>query len=144
MKYTLQYFKKDDGMKNRARLVFMAVMVTALLIAAPLSTVSGDRVPGDRHGDENEQSAQLMRIYVTIAAKAKSHFLTDGGDRWQIAKNPLIIGANGRQVSLRDMPVPCEADILYFEKDNGRDVYRIEIKVVSQDAHQRFMGTRTE
>lgn len=144
MKYNCQYIKKDNAIYPKFRPVLMAVMVMALFVTIPLSTALGDRIEGDRNGDGQGRTTELSRAYVTISVKSKGYLQTNIGERWAITKHPLIIGTDGKQVKLRDMPVPCDVEMLYYQRDNRREVYRIDIKMVFDGAHQRFMGTRTE
>jgi hypothetical protein len=144
MKYNCQYIKKDNAMYPKFRRFLTVVMVIALFITLPLSAALCDRIEGDRDGDGQGRTAELTRAYVTISVKSKGYLQTNIGERWAINTHPLIIGTDGKQVKLRDMPVPCEVEMLYYERDNRREVYRIDIKMVYNGAHQRFMGIRTE
>ena len=125
-------------MTQRCKPVFLAVVTAALLLTAFLTPALGDEIKGDA----SAPAVELARAKVTLAAKTRDFVETNIGDRWEITKHPLIIGLNGKQVTLKALPVPCDVEILYYPKAKGnQEAYRIDIKRIAPGAHMRYSDT---
>ncbi len=111
------------------------VMLVAMLWApgaVPAAGPSQDEVEAVR--------VQLPETHVTIASKSPESVTTNTGDRFAVSKQTIIVGLDGRQVSIRKFLVPCDAVVTY---SSSTDVsyplaQMIRIQSVASDADWRY------
>lgn len=92
------------------------------------ATVADDDVrPG---GDNAQESTQLLEKTVTLSKKSTKLVTAYAGDGYAIDKSTLIVGEDGQQILIQYLLVPCQAQLLYEERDDG-SLYAHRIKVIS-------------
>ncbi|MCP4748131.1 MAG: hypothetical protein GY874_18650 [Desulfobacteraceae bacterium] len=92
-------------------------------------------------GDE-EQESETVR--VNIERKTLEKVFTNTGDIYHVSDATLIVGTDGKQVSMRDLMAPCQAKV-YFDFENGkRKATYIKIISVASDAAWQWVSERPE
>jgi hypothetical protein len=79
---------------------------------------------------------------VTIANKTLESVITQAGDTYAMTDGTIIVGTDGQQVSIRQMPVPCDVEISYSTKKGVRQAERVKILRVSSDATRRWSSKK--
>jgi hypothetical protein len=80
----------------------------------------------------------LPELKTVIAKKTLNAVTTNIGERYAIADETIIVGLNGKQVSIREMLVPCEVEITYKTKKGVRTAERITMTSVGKDARWQW------
>lgn len=128
----------------RISLVVGILVLLVWFLVAPAFAQSPVRirrqVPADGDGVVN----LLPKDKVTIAKKSLESVFTNVGRRYAVTKATLIVGLDGQQVSIKEMLVPCEAEVTYTKEKNVRTAQRISIKKVSPKATWYWVGERPE
>jgi len=116
----------------------------AWLLAAPVWAAP----PGGQHHrltnqEEEAQTPQFSTVPVTIQKKSLKHVFAYGRT---FAVNPetLIVGADGKEVSLKKMLVPCDAEVMYLIENGVATAKRIDIKRVASDASWQWTSERPQ
>lgn len=91
--------------------------------------------------DEAAAGVELPKVNVTIASKSAESVTTSSGDRFAVSKQTIIVGLDGRQVSIRKFLVPCDAVVTY--SSSSRDfsyplAQMIRVQSVASDADWRY------
>jgi hypothetical protein len=89
---------------------------------------------------------ELPKKSVTIASKSAESVTTNTGDRFAVSKQTIIVGLDGRQVSIRKFLVPCDAVVTY---SSSRDfsyplAQMIRVKSVASNADWRYKALAPE
>jgi hypothetical protein len=89
---------------------------------------------------------ELPKKSVTIESKSAESVTTNTGDRFAVSKQTIIVGLDGRQVSIRKFLVPCDAVVTY---SSSRDLsyplaQMIRVKSVASDADWRYKAIAPE
>jgi len=123
--------------------VLIANAVILLLILATAQVVMADR-KGVSLGPEGQTQFALPMDKVTIEKKTLTEVITNIGREYSLSSGTIIVGLDGRQVGIRKMLVPCEAEITYRSKANAREVERIQIKRISPNASWQWFSKNPE
>lgn len=124
--------------------------IVILFIAFFLSATcwAGENSQGDdqarRSPTKEGQSRMLDTVRVTIEKKSLETVTTNIGDKYGISDNTIILHTDGQQVSIREMLVPCDAEIAYSTEKGTRIAERINIKSVSSNASWKWSSDRPE
>ena len=92
---------------------------------------------------EEGQPPPLPKDQVTIARKSLRHIFTYG-PKYTVNKETLIVGTDGREESIKDMRVPCDAEVSYQVVNGIRIAKRIDIKRVATGARWQWVSERPE
>ncbi len=124
-----------NGMIKHLPRLGLAVMLT-LMLWAPGAVPAAGPTP-----DEVEAvHVELPKKSVTIDSKSPESVTTSTGDRFAVSKQTIIVGLDGRQVSIRKFLVPCDAVVTYTS--SGEFEYplaqMIRVQSVASDADWRY------
>lgn len=86
----------------------------ALMLSIPGSLMAAED-PGE--GEIGSYPKTLPVLTVSIASKTANSVTTTSGDRFDVSQQTIIVGTDGRQVAIRKMLVPCEAELTYSTDD---------------------------
>lgn len=117
-------------------LLIMMLAVLCFTLAAPAWATSPGK--GSVRGNQEEGQPQpLDSVRVTVKKKSLQHLFTAG---WKFAvnKETLIVGTDGKEVSLKKMLVPCEVVVHYAVEKGGRTAKRVDIKRVLEGARWQW------
>jgi hypothetical protein len=108
---------------------------------------SGVLMAGDPGQDEaGGYQATLPVVNVAIASKTAKSVTINIGDRYNVSQQTIIVGTDGRQVSIRNMLVPCDAELTYSD-DAGSNyplAQLIRIKSIGSNPTWKYEGTRAK
>ena len=137
----MKKIKKTQGMGTGNALRILPGLLAAVLMALLLLCQVAVAQQG-KHKEEMKKLEWPMRK-VTIEKKSLIEVITTVGDSYAVSHyETMIIGVDGKQVSIRRMPVPCDAEV-YFERKNGvRKARRIQITQVWPNATWQRTATR--
>jgi hypothetical protein len=93
-------------------------------------------------GEENMLQSPVTR--VTIEKKMLTAVITSVGDAYAIDKETIISGADGKQIRIRLLPVPCEAEITYEEVHGKRLASRISVLRTNEKARRQWTAKLPE
>lgn len=88
----------------------------------------------------------LPVVSVTIASKTANSVTTNIGDRFEVSQQTIIVGTDGRQVSIRKMLVPCNAELTY-STDNRTTLplaQLIRIQNIGRNPTWKYEGVNAE
>ena len=83
---------------------------------------------------EGEAPAAVPAVKATIVKKDLKTVTASTGAVYTLFEETIIVGADGKQLSIRKMPVPCSAELVYTTEKGLRKVMRIGITAVSENA----------
>ncbi len=90
------------------------------------------------------QGPDLDVLQATIEKKNLEKITTNTGERFALSENTIIVDTDGQQVSVRQMLVPCDAQIGYRIEKGVRLAERIDILRVSASANRHLRSDRPE
>lgn len=108
-----------------------AAVMLLILTASQSALADRKRVP---KGAEGQPLLTQPVDRVTINKKTLTEVITNSGDEYALSTGTIIVGLDGKQVSIRKMLVPCDAEITYTMESNRREATRIQITLVYSDA----------
>jgi hypothetical protein len=121
------------------------LLVLALLILPMTSALAGTgNTSGRAVNEEGQRVISDPMVKVTIQSKVLEAVITDVGDRFQVSGETIITNPDGRQVSIRKMLVPCDAEITYKTENGKRIAQRIKTIRLSQDTTWKWGADRPE
>ena len=134
-------------MKRRYQNPLKIVVATALasmllLTGSPLT--AGE--PGQKRIAESGERLirQLPAIKVTITKKTIEAVVTSIGDRFSLSGETIITDLAGKQVSIRKMLVPCDAEITYEGEGMHRKAHRIKMINLEDDNRWQWQSDLPE
>lgn len=106
-----------------------ALLLALTLLAVPVGGALAGPAVKNRHGEDLEgaQSNAAPMESVTLKKKRLEAVVTNTGETFAISKETIITGMDGQQVSIREMLVPCDAEISYETKNGVRVAQRIKM-----------------
>lgn len=82
---------------------------------------------------------QLSKKKETLQKKSSNMVSTYAGKKYAINSDTLIVGKDGRQVKIDYLLVPCEAELIYETRADGKDfVHRIKVLSTHNGATNRM------
>ena len=119
-----------------------AGLLTFMLIYSGVLMAEG---PGQDEAD-GYQVTPLPVVNVAIASKTAKSVTTTIGDHFSVSQQTIIVGTDGRQVSIRDMLVPCDAELTYSgEAGSAYPLAQlIKIKSIGNNSTWKYEGTRAK
>jgi hypothetical protein len=129
------------------RRVKVCVLLLVLSLAAlPINGAIADTA--DKGGYANGQEGQVLNTMplttASIEKKTLEAVITTICERFKLSKETVITDLNGKQVSIRQMLVPCDAEIT-FETQNGvRVAQRIKMLRLGRDSRWQWDADRPE
>ena len=122
---------------HRLFFILMAVVIGGLIAAG--AAAADDAASGfEQAQGEGHVTAPAPVDKATIVKKKQQWVITSIGNRYLVKHGTLIVGQNGRQVSLRELRVPCRARIVYQRDQQVRRAHRITVLSTSADARTDF------
>ena len=113
---------------HRIRAFLFGLLVVSLAVPAFAGPVKGR--PGLQQNREGVE-VSLPQASVTIEKKMLEAVVTTTGESYALSSETIIMGMDGKQVSIREMLVPCDAEITFFTEGGKRQAKRIHVKRVS-------------
>jgi len=108
--------------------VKLLILVLVIMIMSAIGVNADNK--GLKHNAADEESGQQilpMASNVSIEKKTLEAVITNIGDRYALFKGTIITDMNGQQMSIREMLVPCEADVTFEIRKGRRIAHRIKI-----------------
>ena len=125
--------------------LWMAAFITVIcLFVSPVWAAENAKLPHGQMMDREGERPPLPIKTVTIEKKTRNTVITNVGDVYQISLESIIVGTDGRQVSMRDLLIPCDVEITYTTRKDGLHAERIQIKRVSSNASWHWTTMNTE
>lgn len=140
------FSKSLKGIKINRKLPWMSLLCIMALIAGLTASQTWASSRNKRHAQVNEEEAQppsYMKADITIQQKSLQHVFTYGKD-FAVNSETVIVGANGKEVKLKKMLVPCDAEVLYLIENGEPTAKRINIKRVASDANWQWVSEKPE
>lgn len=133
----------NRSLKHIMRMGLVALATLMLWLPGPIPAAAGQ---GHRAlGEEGAVQVRLPKVSVTIASKSARSVTTNIGDRFTVSKQTIIFGMDGHQVSIRDLLVPCEAEVTYSKGDGKqRLAEKIRIKSIGRNPTWLYQGKEGE
>jgi hypothetical protein len=118
-----------------------AVALMAFVLCAP---VAADRPAALRRQpvSENPHPAPVHR--VTIEKKMIDAVVTSTGDTYAIDSRTIIVEPAGSQVSIRQLPVPCDAALTVEKRKGVPTAQRIQVVRAHANARWQWTGRQPE
>ncbi len=133
---------RDNIRRQRPFILILALILIALITnIATADTAKKNPKPADGEGP---QGAAASVATVVIAKKSLEHVVTIAGDRYTLSSGSIITGLDGKQLSIRQMLVPCDAEITYEISKGVRVVQRIKVVRVVKDARWQWVSDQPE
>jgi hypothetical protein len=137
---------KTNVFHSNGRLAISALLLILAVSILPMTSALAG-TGGKSSGVVNEEGTQTISdpvTKVTIQEKVLEAVITNVGNRFQISKETIITNAEGRQVSIREMLVPCDAEITY-KTENGKQIaQRIKTIRLGRDTTWKWGADRPE
>jgi hypothetical protein len=132
--------------QNIRRVKVCVLLLVLSLAALPINGAIADTA--DKGPYANGQEGQVLNTMplttASIEKKTLEAVITTIGERFKLSKETVITDLNGKQVSIRQMLVPCDAEIT-FETQNGvRVAQRIKILRLGRDSRWQWDADRPE
>ena len=108
------------------------LILVIILMVVPAMTAVAD--PSGHGEEEGAQRVLLLKNTVTIEKKKLEEVTTTIGETYALSRQTIIVGLDGHQVSIRKMPVPCDAEISYVVDQGVYRAQRITITSVSDNS----------
>lgn len=121
--------------------IIKLLIVPIICFSFALSTGLLARADSDQPlSEDNAQGGmQLLKKKVTLEKKNSRMVSTYIGKRYGVNHTTLTVGEDGKQVMLRYLLVPCDAELLYETRaDGGSFVHRIKVLSTHQGATNRM------
>lgn len=124
---------------------YLPALLALLLVVLLAVPVTADRDAHRAKGAIHERSdTPLPVVAVTIDRKSAGSVTTNVGDTYGVGSDTMIVNPDGRQVSIRKMLIPCEAEVTYGTENGARKATRIDIKQVGNNPTWRWSAARPE
>lgn len=123
------------------RLGFIGLLALMLFIPGALMAAEDQG-----EGDIGSYQTTLPVLNVSIASKTANSVTTNAGDRFEVTQQTIIVGTDGRQVTIRKMLVPCEAALTY-STDDGTTLplaQLIRIHSIGQNPTWKYEGGKAK
>lgn len=131
---------------NRGRLAIYAMIIVLAVTAMPMTSALAGT--GSKSGKpvnaEGEYIISDPVAKVTIQGKVLEAVITNVGDRFGVTKETIITNPEGQQVSIREMRVPCDAEITYKTVKGKRIAQRIATIRISSNSTWKWQVERPE
>lgn len=142
----MKFFSMEYTTNQSLRWSFKRVMLAGLillLVGGALPALAGPPEYRKNNSNEEGQTIPLSKTNVTIEKKSLEHIFTVSG-KFGISPETLIVGTDGKEVSIKKMLVPCDAEVSYSIENGGRVAHRIDIKRVADGASWQWTSERPE
>lgn len=124
--------------QNSCRKKICALLLALAVTALPVSgALAGTAVEGPR-----PNSVPVAK--VSIKKKMIEAVVTNTGEKYKISKETIIADLNGQQVSIREMLVPCDAEITFRTKKGVRVAQRIKMIRIGNNSTWHWKSARPE
>ncbi len=109
----------------------IAMLMVVFCLSAPAAAKGPARAVTNPEG---ERIVQPPTRKATIVKKTLQSVTTSSGTVYALFDETIIIGINGKQLTIREMPVPCRAEVMVVRQKRARQALRIKITSVSDKA----------
>jgi hypothetical protein len=137
---------KTNVSHSNGRLAICALLLTLAVSILPVTSALAGT--GGRSGRTvNEEGVLVISdpvASVTIEKKVLEAVITNVGDRYRVSDETIITNTEGRQVSIREMLVPCDAEITYKTEKGKRVAQRIKTTRLGSDNTWKWSADRPE
>ena len=115
------------------RILALACSLGLLCLLAPAAAPAGQKGPGER------AKAVICGKGPDVLVLQEHGFKNLDSNRLAVPYNPMIYGADGTALKLKDLRVPCEAYVEYkWNKENKAQLFRLEVQSYWPDAKSWF------
>ncbi len=133
---------KISGIIKIGLTIFIGVAIAAAGSLPALAKDFGMQI--DQPEGVNQAIVKMPAAKVTISKKKHQWVITNIGDRYLVKHGTLITDADGHQVALRELRIPCTAEIVYQNDQGVRKAHRIRIVSISTNANSDFTSDMPE
>lgn len=135
---------KGTGTNLKLPGVYFLCITTLImgLVASPIWASSRNHRRPAVNQEEGQQQS-YAKAKVTIEKKSLKHIFTYGNS-FAVNAETVIVGTDGKEVKLKKMLVPCDAEVLYLIENGIRTAKRIDIKRVASDASWQWSYEKPE
>ncbi len=132
-------------MINLSRIGKQAIVLMVIGLCLAATGWAADSHPHKKRLMNEEGSGyQLPMKRVGVEKKMIDAVITNIGDTFSINRETIIVGVDGKQVNIRNMLVPCEAEITYENQKGKRMASRIQITRVHANARWQWVSRLPE
>jgi len=122
-----------------------ALLLALAMIALPIGgALAGPAGGGYNAQEEGPQAKTVPVANVSIEKKMLEAVITNVGNRYKVSKETIITDLNGKQVSIREMLVPCDAEITYEAENGTRVAQRIKVVRISRNSSWKWVSEQPE
>jgi hypothetical protein len=142
MQFFLSEYKMNKALRPSVkRSIVMGIIIFLLAFSVPVLAAP----PEQRKSKADNEGRQVLlsKISVTIEKKSLERIYTLSGS-FAISGETLIVGTDGKEVNIKKMLVPCDAEVQYSVENGGRMVHRIDIKRVADGASWQWTSEKPE
>lgn len=137
---------KTNVSHSNGRLAICALLLILAVSILPMGSALAET--GGKSGRavhlEGEHVISDPVAKVTIQKKVLEAVITNIGDRYRISDETIITNLDGKQVSIREMLVPCDAEITYKTEKGKRIAQRVKTIRLSRDNTWKWGADRPE
>jgi hypothetical protein len=132
-----------NGCSRPGLKIYTAVGLIIFLLGFCLPVFGAPPEMRSNNGDEEGYAPQLSKTTITIEKKSLDKIYTLSGS-FAISPETLIVGLDGKEVSIKKMLVPCDAEVSYAIENGVRKAYRIDIRRVVDGANWQWTSEKPE
>lgn len=113
---------------------------SAMLVMIAVLPAMGDY--RDRRPDTSAYATQgpvpLPKAEVTIVLKSRQSLTTTEGQRYGVTRETLIVGTDGKEITLNDLPVPSTVTLTYAPGNGVSWARRVDINRIAPNASKHM------
>jgi len=127
------------------RLCAWLLALAMIMVALPTGGALADSAVGGFNAKVEGSQVNILPVAkVNIEKKMLEAVITNVGDQFKVSKETIITDLNGKQVSIREMLVPCDVEITYESENGTRVAHRIKIVRISRNNSWKWMSKQPE
>jgi hypothetical protein len=142
------FTKEPVAWQTLHRYFFWSFMLIGVLLislsAAPVMAGRTDKHKPTGYQEETQGPLQFQKATVTIQSKTRKRISTSAFTSYAVTAGVLIYGPDGKTVSLKNLMVPCDAEVIYINENGVRSAVRINVKRIAADATSHMLLEKDE
>jgi hypothetical protein len=137
---------KTNVSHSNGRMAIYALLLILVVSILPMTSALAENSgkSSEAASEEGPRAISDPVVKVTIQTKMLEAVITNVGDRFQVSKETIITNPEGRQVSIRKMLVPCDAEIIYKTEKGKRIAQRIKTIRLGRNTTWKWDADRPE
>ncbi|MBT8341019.1 MAG: hypothetical protein KJP07_13470 [Desulfatitalea sp.] len=139
---------KGLSAKNSKTRICMRILLLPIALGLLFSSPAWANPTGHANAQNNQEEGTqpqplLAKAKITIHKKSRQNIYTYGR-KFAVNKETLIIGIDSKEVSLKKMLVPCDAQVSYRMENGVPTAKRIDIIRVASEAGWQWIAEEPE